>query len=95
MSDIIYLGTGKVKVFDDKTRALPCDMMCSYSEITTLKHLTNKDQSVMQNWGKHNRTHLSRIYPKGLRVDSSNYAPAPAWCAGSQLVALNYQTGRI
>lgn len=34
----------------------------------------------------------SRIYPKGTRVDSSNYNPAPAWAAGAQLVALNYQT---
>jgi phosphatidylinositol phospholipase C delta len=34
----------------------------------------------------------SRIYPKGTRVDSSNLDPCPAWAAGSQLVALNYQT---
>ena len=95
MSDLIYLGTGKVKVFDEKTRALPCDTMCSYSETTTLKHLMSKDRNVTDNWAKHNRTHLSRIYPKGLRVDSSNYAPAPAWCAGNQLVALNYQTGDL
>jgi len=38
---------------------------------------------------------LSRIYPKGTRVDSSNYIPTPAWSAGSQLVALNYQTGDL
>jgi hypothetical protein len=35
---------------------------------------------------------MSRIYPKGTRVDSSNYNPAPAWAAGNQMVALNYQT---
>lgn len=34
----------------------------------------------------------SRIYPKGTRVDSSNYNPAPAWALGAQLVALNYQS---
>ncbi|CAE7525607.1 plc, partial [Symbiodinium microadriaticum] len=33
-----------------------------------------------------------RIYPKGTRVDSSNLDPSPAWAAGNQLVALNYQT---
>ncbi|XP_014674887.1 PREDICTED: 1-phosphatidylinositol 4,5-bisphosphate phosphodiesterase gamma-1-like [Priapulus caudatus] len=39
-----------------------------------------------------NRLQLTRIYPKGTRVDSSNYDPLAAWNAGSQLVALNYQT---
>ena len=36
---------------------------------------------------------ISRVYPKGQRMDSSNYDPMPMWNAGSQLVALNYQTG--
>ena len=35
---------------------------------------------------------LSRVYPKGSRVDSSNYDPQPMWNAGSQMVALNFQT---
>uniref|UniRef100_A0A8C2Q4X0 Phosphoinositide phospholipase C n=1 Tax=Cyprinus carpio TaxID=7962 RepID=A0A8C2Q4X0_CYPCA len=35
---------------------------------------------------------LSRIYPKGTRVDSSNYMPQVFWNAGCQLVALNFQT---
>merc|ERR1719197_331885 len=42
---------------------------------------------------KYQQRHLSRIYPKGTRIDSSNYDPLPAWCGGSQIVALNYQTG--
>lgn len=37
----------------------------------------------------------SRIYPKGTRVDSSNYMPVLSWAAGNQLVALNYQTGDL
>lgn len=41
---------------------------------------------------KHNRTHLVRIYPKGLRLNSTNYEPHRFWAAGSQLVALNWQT---
>lgn len=45
---------------------------------------------------KHNRTHLVRTYPKGSRVDSSNYEPHRFWAAGCQLVAVNWQTsGRI
>jgi len=35
---------------------------------------------------------MTRIYPKGLRFDSSNYYPVPYWYCGSQIVALNYQT---
>lgn len=35
---------------------------------------------------------LSRVYPKGQRIDSSNYNPVPFWNVGSQMVALNYQT---
>jgi phosphatidylinositol phospholipase C delta len=41
---------------------------------------------------KHNRTHMVRIYPKGLRVNSSNYLPHLYWAAGAQLVAINWQT---
>lgn len=41
---------------------------------------------------KHNRTHMVRIYPKGLRVNSSNYLPHRYWAAGAQLVAINCQT---
>ncbi|ORC90769.1 phospholipase c-like protein [Trypanosoma theileri] len=35
---------------------------------------------------------LSRVYPKGTRVTSSNYDPMIPWSAGCQLVALNFQT---
>lgn len=38
---------------------------------------------------------FSRIYPRGTRIDSSNYSPVPAWAAGNQIVALNYQTGDL
>lgn len=41
---------------------------------------------------KHNQTHLTRIYPKGTRVSSSNYQPHRYWAAGAQLAAINWQT---
>lgn len=40
----------------------------------------------------HAREHLVRVYPKGIRVDSSNYAPHKFWAAGCQLVTVNWQT---
>nr|UPI11531.1 phospholipase C gamma 1 [Mythimna separata] len=41
---------------------------------------------------KYHTKQMSRIYPKGQRIDSSNYNPVPFWNVGSQMVALNYQT---
>uniref|UniRef100_A0A8D3E9N0 1-phosphatidylinositol 4,5-bisphosphate phosphodiesterase gamma n=1 Tax=Scophthalmus maximus TaxID=52904 RepID=A0A8D3E9N0_SCOMX len=41
---------------------------------------------------RYNRRQLSRVYPRGQRLDSSNYDPLPMWLCGSQLVALNFQT---
>ncbi|XP_047317348.1 phosphoinositide phospholipase C 2-like [Impatiens glandulifera] len=34
---------------------------------------------------------LVRVYPKGVRVDSSNYDPLVAWSHGAQMVAFNMQ----
>jgi len=40
----------------------------------------------------YHQVQFSRVYPKGQRLDSSNYNPVPLWNAGCQMVALNYQT---
>jgi len=40
---------------------------------------------------RYNRRQTSRIYPKGARMDSSNYMPFIYWNAGCQFVALNFQ----
>lgn len=40
----------------------------------------------------HNRDFLMRIYPHGMRVDSSNFDPLIFWRAGVQVVALNWQS---
>ncbi|KAK0628702.1 putative PI-specific phospholipase C group protein [Bombardia bombarda] len=39
----------------------------------------------------HNRNYFMRIYPKGLRVDSSNPDPSFHWRRGVQMVAMNWQ----
>lgn len=51
-----------------------------------------KSSELAGSFVKFSHTNISRVYPKGSRVDSSNYDPTPMWCAGSQLVSLNYQT---
>ncbi|KAK1793389.1 hypothetical protein P4O66_011772 [Electrophorus voltai] len=43
-------------------------------------------------YSRYNKRQMSRIYPKGTRMDSSNYNPQPFWNVGCQMVALNYQT---
>ncbi|NWI95820.1 PLCB2 phosphodiesterase, partial [Pitta sordida] len=41
---------------------------------------------------EYNKRQMSRIYPKGTRMDSSNYPPQTFWNVGCQMVALNFQT---
>ncbi|KAF6772090.1 hypothetical protein AHF37_08524 [Paragonimus kellicotti] len=43
-------------------------------------------------YASYNKRQMSRIYPRGNRVDSSNYMPQIFWNAGCQMVALNFQT---
>jgi phosphatidylinositol phospholipase C, delta len=40
----------------------------------------------------HNMRHMFRVYPKGMRLDSSNFDPNTFWRRGVQMVALNWQT---
>ena len=40
----------------------------------------------------HNSLALTRIYPDGIRQDSSNMDPSIAWSMGCHMVCLNYQT---
>eukprot|EP01032_Pedospumella_encystans_P021097 gene21097-23939_t len=94
LSNITYLGTGKVKSFSAAvSNSIPADMMASYAEVKTIKTIKLPDK--VAGWIDHNKNHLSRIYPKGTRIDSSNYVPVGPWAAGNQLVALNYQTGDL
>jgi phosphatidylinositol phospholipase C delta len=40
----------------------------------------------------HNRRFLTRVYPSGFRLRSSNFDPNSFWRSGVQMVALNWQT---
>ncbi|KAG5373157.1 1-phosphatidylinositol 4,5-bisphosphate phosphodiesterase 1 [Yarrowia sp. C11] len=62
----------------------------SFSErkfISICKDPENREQMM-----KHNRRYLTRIYPSGYRVKSSNLNPLYFWQNGAQMVALNWQT---
>ncbi|KAL5008396.1 hypothetical protein ScPMuIL_013977 [Solemya velum] len=65
--------------------------MSSFNENTGLGYL--KTQVI--EFVNYNKRQMSRIYPKGGRVDSSNFMPQIFWNAGCQMVALNFQTPDI
>uniref|UniRef100_A0A1I7WQ88 Phosphoinositide phospholipase C n=1 Tax=Heterorhabditis bacteriophora TaxID=37862 RepID=A0A1I7WQ88_HETBA len=62
--------------------------MSSFSESTGLGYL----KQCAPEFVNYNKRQLSRIYPKGARVDSSNFLPQIFWNAGCQMVSLNFQT---
>jgi len=63
--------------------------MSSFPESKVEKWLTQNNCQFLL---KYNRTQFTRIYPKGGRIDSSNYDPMKMWLNGIQMAALNYQT---
>jgi len=84
------LKTCGIKDFKkNKENQPPAWAMSSFSESKVNKILAKQAPDFID----YNSRQLSRIYPKGIRFDSSNYDPVPSWNCGSQIVALNYQTG--
>ncbi|XP_067825232.1 1-phosphatidylinositol 4,5-bisphosphate phosphodiesterase delta-3-like isoform X3 [Heptranchias perlo] len=68
------------------TKACVCELS-SFSENKAKKLIIESGNPFVC----YNTMQLSRIYPTGSRVDSSNYNPQEMWNAGCQLVALNFQ----
>lgn len=64
----------------------------SYKEIRSFVENKMPGKSRTRDFLQYNRKALSRIYPKGQRVESSNYDPYPLWAVGCHMVALNFQT---
>ncbi|XP_073418432.1 1-phosphatidylinositol 4,5-bisphosphate phosphodiesterase zeta-1 [Dendrobates tinctorius] len=52
-------------------------------------------QSSAPEFVHHTCRFLTRIYPKGSRISSSNFCPSAFWNVGCQMVALNFQTPGI
>ncbi|XP_066467733.1 1-phosphatidylinositol 4,5-bisphosphate phosphodiesterase delta-4 [Tiliqua scincoides] len=62
--------------------------MSSFAESKTRKLIREAGNDFV----RHNAWQLTRIFPSGLRTDSSNYNPQAMWNVGCQMVALNFQT---
>lgn len=84
---IVYTVGIKCHGIDPTVEYAP-EHIFSLSENTANKLLKESMADLVQ----HNQTHLVRIYPKGTRVNSTNYAPHRYWAAGAQVVAINWQT---
>lgn len=67
----------------------------SYKEVRSFVENKIPGKSRTKDFLQYNRRALSRIYPKGQRVESSNYDPYPLWAVGCHMVALNYQTAGL
>ncbi|XP_053485238.1 1-phosphatidylinositol 4,5-bisphosphate phosphodiesterase beta-3 isoform X1 [Ictalurus furcatus] len=89
MSTLVnYIEPVKFKSFEAATKRNKYFEMSSFVETKGMDTLKNSPIEFVE----YNKKQLSRIYPKGTRVDSSNYMPQLFWNVGCQMVALNFQT---
>ncbi|XP_059627977.1 phosphoinositide phospholipase C 2-like isoform X2 [Cornus florida] len=83
----IHAGKGKgglddwLKVLPDKVRRL------SLSEQELEKAVVTHGKEIV----RFTQQNMLRVYPKGIRFDSSNYNPLIGWMHGAQMVAFNMQ----
>jgi len=91
LSEITFLAGVHFKSWEQSKNEAASNEMSSFSEPKTDKFLSK----CPGDWADYNKRQMSRIYPAGKRIDSSNYDPVPSWNVGSQIVALNYQTGGV
>lgn len=87
-SMIIYTQPMKFLGFDVSDEENTSYKMSSFPETTALGYLKTQAMEFVN----YNKRQMSRIYPKGSRVDSSNFMPQIFWNAGCQQVSLNFQT---
>ncbi|XP_051269313.1 1-phosphatidylinositol 4,5-bisphosphate phosphodiesterase delta-1 isoform X6 [Dicentrarchus labrax] len=85
---VIYCKSVHFNGFEDARKNLSFYEMSSFKEGKALELAEESANAYI----RHNVDKLSRIYPAGIRTDSSNYNPVPLWNAGCQIVALNFQT---
>ncbi|XP_060888050.1 1-phosphatidylinositol 4,5-bisphosphate phosphodiesterase beta-3 [Labrus mixtus] len=89
MSGLVnYIEPVKFKSFEVANKRRKFFEMSSFVETKGMDTLKSSPIEFVE----YNKNQLSRIYPKGTRVDSSNYMPQLFWNVGCQMVALNFQT---
>ncbi|NWX98104.1 PLCD4 phosphodiesterase, partial [Nothoprocta ornata] len=85
---VIYCKSVSFQGFQEARAHSRPSEISSFSEAKARKLIRESGNEFV----RHNAWQLSRIYPSGMRTDSSNYNPQEMWNAGCQIVALNFQT---
>uniref|UniRef100_A0A3P8WIF6 Phosphoinositide phospholipase C n=1 Tax=Cynoglossus semilaevis TaxID=244447 RepID=A0A3P8WIF6_CYNSE len=88
---VVYCRSKQFQGFEHARDHGTCLEISSFSESKAKRHAKDKGTDFIQ----YNTRQLSRIYPSGLRTDSSNYNPQDLWNVGCQIVALNFQTAGL
>ncbi|KAM6308749.1 1-phosphatidylinositol 4,5-bisphosphate phosphodiesterase beta-2 [Aegotheles albertisi] len=89
MSSLVnYIQPIKFDSFEVSSEKNQSYVISSFTELKAYDLLTKFPVQFVE----YNKRQMSRIYPKGTRMDSSNYMPQMFWNVGCQMVALNFQT---
>ncbi|XP_065492179.1 1-phosphatidylinositol 4,5-bisphosphate phosphodiesterase beta-2 isoform X2 [Caloenas nicobarica] len=89
MSSLVnYIQPIKFDSFEVSAQKNRSYVISSFTELKACDLLTKFPVQFVE----YNKRQMSRIYPKGTRMDSSNYMPQMFWNVGCQMVALNFQT---
>uniref|UniRef100_A0A2K5SDN7 Phosphoinositide phospholipase C n=1 Tax=Cebus imitator TaxID=2715852 RepID=A0A2K5SDN7_CEBIM len=88
---VIYLKSVSFRSFTHSKEHYRFYEISSFSETKAKRLIKEAGNEFVQ----HNAWQLSRVYPSGLRTDSSNYNPQELWNAGCQMVAMNMQTAGL
>uniref|UniRef100_A0A9J7Z629 Phosphoinositide phospholipase C n=1 Tax=Cyprinus carpio carpio TaxID=630221 RepID=A0A9J7Z629_CYPCA len=88
LSDLIFCKSVHFHSFEHSRTSAKPNEMSSFSESKARKY----SKEAGSDFVLHNTRQLTRVYPSGMRTDSSNYCPVDMWNMGCQIVALNFQT---
>ncbi|KAL6042944.1 hypothetical protein STEG23_014805 [Scotinomys teguina] len=89
MSSLVnYIQPTKFISFEFSAQKNRSYVISSFTELKAYELLSKASMQFVD----YNKRQMSRVYPKGTRMDSSNYMPQMFWNAGCQMVALNFQT---
>ncbi|NWS94031.1 PLCZ1 phosphodiesterase, partial [Mionectes macconnelli] len=85
---VIYTKSSKFVSFEHSLGNQKCFENNSIGEAKARKFVKHSAKEFIS----HTTRFITRIYPKGIRMTSSNYNPQEFWNVGCQMVALNFQT---
>ncbi|XP_009956345.1 PREDICTED: 1-phosphatidylinositol 4,5-bisphosphate phosphodiesterase zeta-1 [Leptosomus discolor] len=88
---VIYTKSEKFVSFEHSLANQKCYENNSIGEVRARKFVKHSAREFVS----HTSRFITRIYPKGTRMNSSNYNPQEFWNVGCQMVALNFQTEGI